>query len=59
MFGRVRVDLDAVRSFIHDIRMTHTILPADCQTLVRVRHPQQACRYVRPSSSAAARPARC
>ena len=26
------------------IGMTHTNLPADCQTLVRVRHPQQACR---------------
>ena len=25
------------------IGMTHTNLPADCQTLVRVRHPQQAC----------------
>jgi hypothetical protein len=26
------------------IGMTHAKLPADCQTLVRVRHPQQSCR---------------
>jgi hypothetical protein len=26
------------------IGMTHTKLPADCQTLVRVKHPQQSCR---------------
>ena len=26
------------------IGMTHTKLPADCQTLVRVKHPQQFCR---------------
>jgi len=26
------------------IGMTHTKLPADCQTLVRVRYPQQSCR---------------
>ena len=38
MSGFVRQPPDAI------IGMTHTNLPADCQTLVRVRHPQQACR---------------
>jgi hypothetical protein len=36
--GFVRQPPDAV------IGMTHAKLPADCQTLVRVRHPQQSCR---------------
>ena len=38
MSGFVRQPPDAI------IGMTHTKLPADCQTLVRVRRPQQACR---------------
>ena len=38
MSGFVRQPPDAI------IGMTHRNLPADCQTLVRVRHPQQACR---------------
>ncbi len=38
MSGFVRQPPDAI------IGMTHAKLPADCQTLVRVRHPQQSCR---------------
>jgi len=38
MSGFVRQPPDAI------IGMTHTKLPADCQTLVRVKHPQQSCR---------------
>ena len=38
MSGFVRQPADAI------IGMTHTKLPADCQTLVRVKHPQQSCR---------------
>lgn len=38
MSGFVRQPPDAI------IGMTHTKLPVDCQTLVRVRHPQQSCR---------------
>jgi hypothetical protein len=38
MIGFVRQPPDAI------IGMTHTKLPADCQTLVRVKHPQQSCR---------------
>ena len=38
MSGFVQQPPDAI------IGMTHTNLPADYQTLVRVRHPQQACR---------------
>lgn len=37
MSGFVRQPPDAI------IAMTHTKLPADCQTLVRVKHPQQSC----------------
>jgi hypothetical protein len=38
MSGFVRQPPDAI------IAMTHTKLPTDCQTLVRVRYPQQSCR---------------
>ena len=38
MSGFVRQPADAI------IGMTHTKLPADCQTLLRVKHPQQSCR---------------
>jgi hypothetical protein len=38
MSGFVRQPPDAI------IGMTHTKLPVDCQTLVRVKHPQQSCR---------------
>ena len=38
MSGFVRRPPDAI------IAMTHAKLPRDCQTLVRVRYPQQSCR---------------
>ncbi len=38
MSGFVQQPPDAI------IGMTHTKLPADCRTLVRVKHPQQCCR---------------
>jgi hypothetical protein len=36
--GFVRLPPDAI------VGMTHARLPSDCQSLVRVRHPQQSCR---------------
>lgn len=38
MSGFVRLPPDAI------VGMTHARLPSDCQSLVRVRHPQQSCR---------------